>query len=50
MPNQPRLDNPNRVLRVETWLWTRVKDAASTEGVSPSEWVRRLLVKTLGEK
>lgn len=50
MPNQPRPDNPNRVIRFENRLWKKVCEAAAAERVSASELVRRAVEKYLGEK
>ena len=43
MPNKPRAENPARPIRVEDELWQASKDAASKNGETVSEVVRKAL-------
>lgn len=43
MANQPRPDNPGRVVRVDDELWALVKAIAAENEVSASEVVREAL-------
>lgn len=42
-PNQPRLDNPHRAVRVEDWLWEASLPAAEAEGTTRAEVMRQAL-------
>jgi hypothetical protein len=43
MPNQPRIDNRHREVRVEDELWTAAGEAAAREGTTRSEVMREAL-------
>jgi metal-responsive CopG/Arc/MetJ family transcriptional regulator len=43
MPNQPRADNPHRMVRVERVLWDAADAAAKQEGTTRSEVMREAL-------
>ena len=45
MPDQPRLDNPARTIRVERELWEAAKVRADERGETVSEAVRKFLVR-----
>lgn len=43
MPNQPRVDNPRRSVRVEDDLWARAEARADRDGVTTSDVIRAAL-------
>lgn len=43
MPNQPKVPNNNRVIRVDLELWTAAKAKAEQRGESLAEAIRRFL-------